>query len=191
MLRKMSRKAYSLKESGLEESMKTHSSVFCQRAIAITQKLYDDNPQEAIDTLVKKNESAVWGITEKPLDFARSNKMYTFVAHHVPQRSFNRIWKGGHISSSNESRKSKGKNCCCGADMSPRVRFYCHYVIFCAFLFCLSAFVLTNITREFWPINRKSVYELCVYIWLGADIFEEYVPSAIAMCCRVRSFPCT
>ncbi|XP_069109347.1 uncharacterized protein [Argopecten irradians] len=107
MLRKMSRKAYSLKESGLEESMKTHSSVFCQRAIAITQKLYDDNPQEAIDTLVKKNESAVWGITEKPLDFARSNKMYTFVAHHVPQRSFNRIWKGGHISSSNESRKSK------------------------------------------------------------------------------------
>ncbi|XP_069134201.1 transient receptor potential cation channel subfamily M member 5-like [Argopecten irradians] len=194
MLRRMSRKAHWLKESGFEESMKTHSRVFCQRAIDTTQKLYDHNPQDAITTLEMENEKDVWGIKESALDFALSNKMYTFVAHHVPQRSFNRIWKGGSILPCCKSSKSREKNCCGGTGTcydyiprglkSPKVKFYSHYILFCAFLVCLSAFVMTNITNKFWPINRKSVYELCVYIWLGADIFEEYVPSTIAMCYR-------
>ncbi|XP_069134231.1 transient receptor potential cation channel subfamily M member 2-like [Argopecten irradians] len=174
MLRRMSRRAHWLKETIYEQSMITHSRVFCQRAIDTTQRLYDHNPHEAIFALEVENKDAVWGINESALEFSLTNKIYKFVTHHVTQRSFNKIWEGGdftHFSKTGEIESQSAVFC------RPRVKARIHYLFFCGFLVCLSAFVMTNIRDDIWPIDKYSVYEYCVYIYLIADIFEEYVPS--------------
>ncbi|XP_033749437.1 transient receptor potential cation channel subfamily M member 1-like [Pecten maximus] len=196
ILRKMSRKAHHLKEREMEDKMLLHSRVFRQRAIDVTQRLYETNDQEAIFTLELENKTPVWGIRENALEFSQAHNIYDFVAHHVPQRSFDKIFYGGDFFHDNDlqnPKPSKKMRTCWkfrfydvltffkALVASPISKFAIHYIFFSLFLVCLSAFVMTNITSEKWPINEKTVYEYCSYVWLFADILEEYVPPAVYM----------
>lgn len=193
ILRKMSGKAHGLAEPAMEKEMLLHSRVFRQRAIDVTQKMYELNEQEAVFVLEGENEVPVWGIRENALEFSQERKIYSFVAHHVPQRTFGRIFYGGDFFHHLDIAEPKPtKTCCClkllyhdcislllAIVKAPVMKFITHYFFFGLFLVCLSAFVMTNITKEKWPIDEKSVYEYCSYLFLFADIMEEYVPPII------------
>ncbi|XP_069119564.1 transient receptor potential cation channel subfamily M member 2-like isoform X4 [Argopecten irradians] len=195
ILRKMAGKAHGLAEPAMEKEMLLHSRVFRQRAIDVTQKMYELNEQEAVFVLEGENKVPVWGIRENALEFSQERKIYSFVAHHVPQRTFGRIFHGGDFFHHDDIAKPKPtKTCCClkllyhdkkkislflAIVKAPVMKFITHYFFFGLFLVCLSAFVMTNITKEKWPIDEKSVYEYCSYLFLFADIMEEYVPPTI------------
>ncbi|OWF35148.1 Transient receptor potential cation channel subfamily M member 3 [Mizuhopecten yessoensis] len=188
ILHKMSRRAHSKKETDFKKTMLMHSRVFRQRAIDVTQSLFENNEMEAIFVLEVENSTSVWGIKESCLEFSQAHNISQFVSHHVPQRSFDRIWKGAGFFHDNDLYETKKtvsslsvKNFIIPLTAritSPFWKFVIHYSIFCLFLVCLSAFIMTNITTEKWPIDRKSIYEYCANLWLFADIIEEYVPPA-------------
>ncbi|XP_021343122.1 transient receptor potential cation channel subfamily M member 2-like [Mizuhopecten yessoensis] len=185
----MSRRAHSKKETDFKRTMLMHSRVFRQRAIDVTQSLFENNEMEAIFVLEVENSTSVWGIKESCLEFSQAHNISQFVSHHVPQRSFDRIWYGAGFFHDNDLYETKEEKCCTvrvknfiipltAWITSPFLKFFIHYSIFCLFLVCLSAFTMTNITTEKWPIDKKSIYEYCAYLWLFADIIEEYVPPA-------------
>ncbi|XP_033749326.1 transient receptor potential cation channel subfamily M member 6-like [Pecten maximus] len=193
ILKKMSRKAHHLKEREIEDKMLLHSRVFCQRAIDVTQRFYEANEQEAIFTLELENKKSVWGIRDNALEFSQTHNIFAFAAHHVPQRSFDRIFYGGDFLHHRDLQKDEHKKLdTCWKFRYPHTaallatlvcapisKFTIHYIFFSLFLVCLSAFVMTNITSEKWPIDEKSIYEYCTYIWLFADIVEEYGPPTV------------
>ena len=65
-------------------------SIFEKRALDLQTKLYEEDPEVAMDLML--TEQTVWDITVSPLECAFDNAMLDFIAHSCAQRRLNKIW---------------------------------------------------------------------------------------------------
>ncbi|CAG2203521.1 unnamed protein product [Mytilus edulis] len=90
VLKRMAEKAKSGKDQFLHDSIKGHSRIFENRAIDLQRKLYEEEPQVAMDLIL--TEQTVWNIKVSPLECAFDNAMLDFIAYSCAQRRLNKIW---------------------------------------------------------------------------------------------------
>jgi len=64
--------------------------VFEKRAIDLQTKLYQEDPEVAMELMLA--DQTVWDIQVTPLDCAFDNVMLDFISHSCAQRRLNKIW---------------------------------------------------------------------------------------------------
>ncbi|XP_076102526.1 transient receptor potential cation channel subfamily M member 2-like isoform X1 [Mytilus galloprovincialis] len=184
VLKRMAEKAKSGKDQFLHDSIKGHSRIFENRAIDLQRKLYEEEPQVAMDLIL--TEQTVWNIKVSPLECAFDNAMLDFIAYSCAQRRLNKIWYR-EIGANLEDFWLNGFFCYCQYYRrvktsnirffrfvsAPLTRFLINYIFFIAAMVCYSAFLLTQLS-VYENIGSVGVYEWLVYIWLLGDILEEY-----------------
>ncbi|CAG2199285.1 unnamed protein product [Mytilus edulis] len=174
--------AASATDLSTKSDMIAESRIFAERALDLQARLYDDDPELAMDLVM--TEQIVWDISISPMQCAYEHDMLDVLAQTCPQRRLNKIWYSG-ISSSLGGFWKKGclkAWCCCCKKCSPYegpkvfvaplTRFLIHYVFFFGVLVCYSAFLLQM--DVFQGIVSFDVNEIVVYVYLVGDIFEEY-----------------
>ncbi|XP_063435619.1 uncharacterized protein LOC134716540 [Mytilus trossulus] len=184
VLKRMAEKAKSGKDQFLHDSIKEHSRLFEKRAIDLQRKLYEEEPEVAMDLIL--TEQTVWNIKVSPLECAFDNAMLDFIAYSCAQRRLNKIWyreiganledfwwNGFIYGCQRDKRVNKSNIRLFRFFSAPLTRFLIHYVFFVAAMVCYSAFLLTQLSA-FENIGSIQVYEWLVYIWLLGDILEEY-----------------
>ncbi|XP_071166783.1 transient receptor potential cation channel subfamily M member 8-like isoform X2 [Mytilus edulis] len=194
--------AASATDLATKSDMVAQSRLFAERALDLQARLYDDEPELAMDLVM--TEQIVWDISISPMQCAYEHDMLNVLAQTCPQRRLNKIWYSG-ISSSLGGFWKKGclkAWCCCCKKCStyegpkvfvaPLTRFLIHYVFFFGVLVCYSAFLLQM--DVFQGIVSFDVNEIAVYVYLVGDIFEEYrnafrknaCTSCVPKMCRCR-----
>lgn len=184
VLKRMAEKAKSGKDQLLHDSIKGHSRIFENRAIDLQRKLYEEEPEVAMDLIL--TEQTVWNIKVSPLECAYDNAMLDFIAYSCAQRRLNKIWYreiganledfwwNGFVYGCQRDRGVNKSNIRLFRFFSaPLTRFLIHYIFFVAAMVCYSAFLLTQLS-VYENIGSIEVYEWLVYIWLLGDILEEY-----------------
>ncbi|CAG2188702.1 TRPM2 [Mytilus edulis] len=161
VLKRMAEKAKSGKDQFLHDSIKVHSRLFEKRAIDLQRKLYEEEPEVAMDLIL--TEQTVWNIKVSPLECAFDNAMLDFIAYSCAQRRLNKIWYR-EIGANLEDFWWNGFIYGCQRDRG---------IFFVAAMVCYSAFLLTQLST-YENIGSIHVYEWLVYIWLLGDILEEY-----------------
>ncbi|CAC5364897.1 unnamed protein product [Mytilus coruscus] len=176
ILKKMASSAKENADQSVFEDLMEHARAFERRSLEMQSTLYKDHPKEAMELMT--TEVSVWDIHISPLQCAYDNDLYDFIAHPCAQRCLNNIWYNklgtnfwASIKKGFRCRKIGGKLAICRFLAAPFTKFVINYIIFLAALVIYSAFLLTSIKRY----EEITWYEGFVYVWMFADIIEEYV----------------
>ncbi|VDI26863.1 Hypothetical predicted protein [Mytilus galloprovincialis] len=176
ILKKMASSAKENADQSVFEDLMEHARVFERRSLEMQSTLYKDHPKEAMELMT--TEVSVWDIHISPLQCAYDNDLYDFIAQPCAQRCLNTIWYnklGTNFWASAKKgfrfRKIGGKLAICRFLAAPFTKFVINYMIFLAALVIYSAFLLTSVKSY----EEMTWYEGFVYVWMFADIIEEYV----------------
>ncbi|XP_052062045.1 uncharacterized protein LOC127702076 isoform X3 [Mytilus californianus] len=187
LLKNMAENASSTKDRQLHEELMNHSRLFEERVIHMQTALYEESEYEAM-LLMEVMEKA-WGIQVSPMICAYEHNMIDVIGHPCIQRHLNRIWYNEQtcLSIDTSAAAAKwmdwlGNACCCcvnGRDpffrawFSPLMTFFIHYMFVMGVIVGFSAFLMTNL-RIISSIYDIGIYEWLLYLWLIADILEEF-----------------
>ncbi|XP_076102775.1 transient receptor potential cation channel subfamily M member-like 2 [Mytilus galloprovincialis] len=176
ILKKMASSAKENADQSVFEDLMEHARVFERRSLEMQSTVYKDHPKEAMELMT--TEVSVWDIHISPLQCAYDNDLYDFIAQPCAQRCLNTIWYnklGTNFWASAKKgfrfRKIGGKLAICRFLAAPFTKFVINYMIFLAALVIYSAFLLTSVKSY----EEITWYEGFVYVWMFADIIEEYV----------------
>ncbi|XP_063442455.1 transient receptor potential cation channel subfamily M member 2-like [Mytilus trossulus] len=185
ILKNMANKATSAKDRQLYKELLDHSRLFEVRVVHMQSSLYDEIEYDAMSLMEKKDE--VWGIHVSPMTCAYEHNMIEVIGHPCIQRHINRIWYNEQIFSSVGTSEAAAKfrdwfgNVCflngrkrfIQAWFSPLMKFVIHYIFLMALIIGFSAFVLTDL-KIISGISDIGIYEWLLYLWLFADLQEEF-----------------
>ncbi|XP_056021813.1 uncharacterized protein LOC125651630 [Ostrea edulis] len=173
ILKKLSKKAYCVKEQNLGAEFNEHAKLFEERCLAIMDRLYEEDTQSAIDLM--DDVSNVWGIKSSPLTFAHENFLYDVVAHACSQKHMNLEWYNNLAPDLKPFMKSmfrKPRK----FFTAPVTKYMYNYITFLVMLIFYSFFVLTSIGDEYYQKNTIArVFEYFVYFWGFGDLVEELI----------------
>ncbi|XP_076112012.1 transient receptor potential cation channel subfamily M member-like 2 isoform X2 [Mytilus galloprovincialis] len=185
ILKNMANKATSAKDRQLYKDLLDHSRLFEERVVHMQSSLYEESEYDAMSLMEKKDD--VWGIHVSPMICAHEHNMIDVIGHPCIQRHLNRIWYNEQICFPIGTSEAAAKfwdcfrnACCCNgctrriqAWFSPLMKFFIHYIFLMALIIEFSAFVLTDL-KIISSISDIGIYEWLLYLWLFADLLEEF-----------------